>query len=93
MEDKRKSYLRLKLGIVFCASLLIGLAWFMLDVSVLVQQIFFGSVMALGLYTWTIKCENCGTMAFQMNNKERRGFRLKYFGHAPKCPICGIDRF
>lgn len=93
MKDVKKSYIRVKLAGVFSASLLIGLAWIILDVSALVQQVFFVSILVLGLYTWTIKCENCGTMAFQMHNKERNGFRLKYFGHAPKCPICGIDRY
>ncbi len=93
MKNTKKSYIRVKLASVFTISSLIGLAWAISDVGAPVQQVFFVSVLLLGLFTWTIKCENCGTMAFQMHGKERNGFSLKFFGHAQKCPICGIDRY
>lgn len=87
-----KSYLRVKLIGVYLTAALIGLAWAFTDVSDTLKQVFFFFILGLGLYAWTIKCEKCGTMAFQMHTKDRTGVRLTFFNHPPECPICGIER-
>ena len=92
MSSNARSYLRVKLVGVFLVSSLIGLAWIFLDISDNVANIFFITILLLGLYVWTIRCENCNTLSFQMHKKDGTGVRFSYFNHPDKCPVCGIER-
>ena len=93
MMKKSRSLLRVKLVVVFFLSAAIGLFWMLADIDVETSWVIFIAVCVLGIYTLTIRCENCGNLAYMLDSKEH-GWRSKltYLGQPKNCPICGIDR-
>ncbi len=86
-----KSYLRVKLYIALVVAFS---AWFTLVLapSGWLGYSAFATFFVCSLLFVSIRCENCGCLAYRVDKTEHGLPSLFFFNQPPKCPICGVER-
>lgn len=90
-EHQRKSLVRLKVTL----GLFVGfLAAFGMSLSVngVVDLILMLIFVVCSVYLMTIRCENCGTLAYRVKSKDHGFPNPLFFFPAMRCPVCGLER-